>query len=42
MQQIHTIEGQLTGQGLRFALVATRFNDFIVDRLISGAVDYLV
>lgn len=42
MQQMHTIEGQLTGQGLRFALVATRFNDFIVDRLISGAVDYLV
>ena len=37
-----TIEGQLNAQGLKFAIVAARFNDFIVDRLISGAVDYLV
>ena len=26
---------------MRFTIVATRFNDFIVDRLIAGAVDYL-
>ncbi|QGY39914.1 6,7-dimethyl-8-ribityllumazine synthase [Pseudodesulfovibrio cashew] len=36
------IEGQLNAQGLKFAIVAARFNDFIVDRLISGAIDYLV
>jgi len=37
-----TVEGQLNAQGLKVAIVAARFNDFIVDRLISGAVDYLV
>ncbi len=42
MNEIRTIEGQLDAKGLRFALIASRFNDFIVDRLISGAVDYLV
>ncbi len=36
-----TIAGQLNAQGLRIAIVATRFNDFIVDRLVGGAVDYL-
>ncbi|MEF2230382.1 MAG: 6,7-dimethyl-8-ribityllumazine synthase [Pseudodesulfovibrio sp.] len=39
---VKTIEGQLNAKGLKVALVAARFNDFIVDRLISGAVDYLV
>jgi len=39
---VKTIEGQLDAKGLKFAIVAARFNDFIVDRLISGAVDYLV
>ncbi len=42
MSQIRTIEGQLQAQGLKFTIIAARFNDFIVDRLISGAVDYLV
>ncbi len=42
MNEIRTIEGQLDAKGLKFALIASRFNDFIVDRLISGAVDYLV
>jgi len=37
-----TIEGQLNAKGLKIAIVAARFNDFIVDRLISGATDYLV
>ena len=32
-----TFEGHLNGQGLRFAIVATRWNDFIVDRLLDGA-----
>lgn len=32
-----TFEGPLNGAGLRFAIVATRWNDFIVDRLVTGA-----
>jgi 6,7-dimethyl-8-ribityllumazine synthase len=39
---IRTIEGKLEAKGLKVALVAARFNDFIVDKLISGAVDYLL
>lgn len=39
---IKTIEGQLYAKGLKIAIVAARFNDIIVDRLISGAIDYLV
>jgi len=39
---VKTIEGRLEASGLKFAIVATRFNDFIVDRLVGGAVDYLV
>jgi len=39
---LKTIEGQLNAKGLKIAIVAARFNDFIVDRLISGATDYLV
>lgn len=42
MLHIRTIEGHLDAKGLKFALVAGRFNDFIVDKLIAGAVDYLV
>lgn len=41
MTAIRTVEAQMNGAGLRIALVATRFNDFIVDRLVGGAVDYL-
>lgn len=32
-----TFEGHLSGAGLRFAIIGTRWNDFIVDRLIAGA-----
>lgn len=39
---IRTVEGKLDAKGLKFALIASRFNDFIVDKLVSGAVDYLV
>ena len=39
---LKTIEGQLNAQGLKIAIVAARFNDLIVDRLIGGAIDYLV
>src|SRR5580704_980888 len=37
------IEGNLVApKGARFAIVASRFNHFIVDRLVEGAVDALV
>lgn len=36
------IEAGLSAQGKRFALVASRFNDFITERLVAGAVDALV
>ncbi|HDQ40397.1 MAG TPA: 6,7-dimethyl-8-ribityllumazine synthase [Desulfonatronum sp.] len=42
MLHLQTIEGRLDAQGLHFAIVASRFNDFIVDRLVGGAVDYLL
>ncbi len=35
------IEGQLIGSGKKFAIVVSRFNDFINDKLLSGAVDNL-
>ncbi|HEY8087836.1 MAG TPA: 6,7-dimethyl-8-ribityllumazine synthase [Polyangiaceae bacterium] len=38
-----TIEGHLVvPKGAKFAVVASRFNHFIVDRLVEGAVDALV
>jgi 6,7-dimethyl-8-ribityllumazine synthase len=36
------IEGKIDATGLKAALVASRFNDFIVSRLVAGAVDALV
>ena len=41
MNQVKTIAGRLDAKGLKVAIVATRFNDFIVDRLVGGALDYL-
>jgi 6,7-dimethyl-8-ribityllumazine synthase len=37
-----TIEGALDAAGLRFAIVASRFNALIVEPLIAGAVDAIV
>jgi 6,7-dimethyl-8-ribityllumazine synthase len=36
------LEGELRATGLRFAVVASRFNSFVVDHLVEGAVDILV
>lgn len=36
------IEGNLIGSGKKFAIVASRFNEFIVNKLILGAEDGLV
>ena len=34
-------EGHLDAQGFRFAIVASRWNDFISSRLVEGAIDAL-
>ena len=34
-----TIEGNLSAAGLRLCILASRFNAFVVDRLIEGALD---
>lgn len=36
-----TIQGRLSADGIRVAIVASRWNDFIVSRLIGGATDAL-
>ena len=41
-ERIKTIEGDFNARGLRFGIVASRFNGFIVDRLLAAAVDTLV
>jgi 6,7-dimethyl-8-ribityllumazine synthase len=35
------IEGKIVAKGMKFGIVASRFNDFISSRLIDGAVDAL-
>ena len=35
------IEGQLSAAGLKFAIVISRFNSFITERLLGGAMDAL-
>ena len=34
-------EGKISAEGKRFALVVSRFNDFVSDRLLGGAIDAL-
>ena len=36
------IEGKIVAKGMKFGIVASRFNDFISGRLIEGAVDALI
>ncbi len=35
-------EGKLDGSGIKVAIVVSRFNSFVTDRLLSGAVDAFV
>lgn len=35
-------EGKLLGEGLHFGIVVARFNEFITNKLLGGAVDMLV
>ena len=37
-----TYEGKLVGKGMKFGIVAARFNDFITSKLLEGAMDALV
>lgn len=39
---MNILEGKLMAEGQRIGIVASRFNDFIVSRLISGAEDTFV
>ncbi|NJN45418.1 MAG: 6,7-dimethyl-8-ribityllumazine synthase [Candidatus Competibacteraceae bacterium] len=41
MAHMTMIEGDFVAAGARFAIVASRFNSFIVDSLVAGAVDAL-
>ena len=41
MDKIKIIEGDLIAREARFTIVASRFNDFIVESLLKGAVDCL-
>ena len=38
---ITTYEGHMNASGHKYAIVASRFNSFIVDRLVEGAIDTL-
>lgn len=39
---VNVIEGQLIAKGMRFAIIASRFNEFISSKLKEGAIDALV
>lgn len=39
---MQVLEGKLNAKGMKIAIVAARFNEFIVSKLVSGAVDCLV
>ena len=42
MDNIRTVNGDLVARDLRIAIVASRFNEMIVDSLVRGAVDTLL
>ena len=42
MDNIRTLQGDVLARDLRVAIIASRFNDAIVDHLVRGAVDALV
>ncbi len=39
MSEVRVIEGDVTAKGRRVAIVAARFNDFIVTSLLEGAIE---
>ncbi len=42
MTDVNRIEGDYSASGRRFAIVAGRFNSFVVEHLIEGAIDCIV
>ena len=39
---MHTFEGKLVSQNIRVGIVAARFNEFVVGKLVAGAMDALL
>lgn len=39
LKTVREIQGKLVADGLRVAFVVSRWNDFVVNRLLSGALD---
>lgn len=42
LDAVRVVQGGLTGAGLRFAVLVSRFNHFITEPLLEGAVDTLL
>lgn len=42
MSTVNVLEGHFSAQGVKFCLVASRFNSFIVEQLEAGAIDALI
>ncbi len=38
---VQTVEGHLVAEGMKFALIVSRFNDLFAERLLGGALDSL-
>jgi len=36
---VNVIQGQLNAKGMRFGVIASRFNEFITNKLLGGAMD---
>ncbi len=41
MKTIKTLEGNLVAEGLKFGIITARFNEFINNKLLAGALDAL-
>lgn len=39
---MNTIEGKLSAENLKFAIITSRFNDFISNKLVEGAIDCIL
>jgi 6,7-dimethyl-8-ribityllumazine synthase len=39
---VKSVEGNLSAKGIKVAIVASRFNDFLVSRLVSAATDCIL
>ncbi len=39
---MRTLEGKLNAEGIKFAIAVSRFNSFITERLLEGAIDCIL